>query len=287
MAKVTIITNTIRRSLELVEKSVRASLTQDSSVDVVLVDQNEVPLKFSSEVETNSRFKHQHEIVPSVSMARNRAIYEADCEWLIFCDDDGYLEQGYVQKLKTLINQNSMTDVFAGSIKRIDNGEFYSKRHALGGNMKWFWNLKLLMGSNFAIKREVFEKLGKFDEQFGAGAPYGSSEETDLAWNAYFNGYQLKYVPELVVFHVPPFSGNPEEEIKKAYRYGYGKGRMVRKWLQKHKTSPMLEMMEMLTLPFLKGVLFLLFFSRTQILIQSSTVKGRLMGLMKNEEKVS
>jgi glycosyltransferase involved in cell wall biosynthesis len=197
---ITIITNTIRRPIELVTKSVHASLSQNDSVLVILMDQNPKPLVFSESINSNPRFKQIHCQVPAVSMARNRAEYSKNTEWIVFCDDDGYLEDGYIQKLQQAIVENPEIEIFAGSIKRIDNGDFYSRRHALGGNMKWFWNSKLLMGSNFAIKRSVFEELGKFDENLGAGAKYGSSEETDLAWNAFFHHKKMKYFPELVVF---------------------------------------------------------------------------------------
>jgi GT2 family glycosyltransferase len=284
MSRITIITNTIRRPIELVEKSIRASLSQDSSIDVVLVDQNQVPLQFSSDIELNPRFKHQHEVVPSVSKARNLARYADDCEWIIFCDDDGYLDQGYLNKFIETISENESLEVIAGSIKRMDNGDYYSKRHALGGDMKWFWNTKLLMGSNFAIRRNVFEKLGKFDEQFGAGAPFGSSEETDLAWNAFFHGCKMLYVPELVVFHVPPFNGKLDVEIAKAYRYGFGKGRMVRKWLNLGHWFVWTELLEMLVLPLLRILILVFQWRVNELKIQFFTFRGRFQGLLSVRE---
>lgn len=281
--KITIITNTIRRPLELVEKSVRSSLDQNEWVKVLLMDQNQQPLLFSNEVESNPRFKHIYCSVPAVSMARNRAEYAADTDWIIFCDDDGYLENGYVQKLLILMQENPMVEIFAGAIKRIDNGDFYSQRHAIGGNMKWFWNTKLLMGSNFVIKRSVFEQLGKFDERFGAGAKFGSSEETDLAWNAFFHQKIMRYSPELVVFHVPPFAGEFEAEVSKAFRYGVGKGALVRKWLEAGKMWVFFEFFEMWVVPLIKAPFLLLFFRWKLLRIQLSSLQGRIIGIFKTD----
>ena len=281
MAKFTIITNTIRRPLALVEKSVLASLGQKSVSEIVLVDQNAQKLPFSNEIEAAPRFSHQHVLVPAVSMARNKAIYSKDSDWLIFCDDDGYLEEGYDIKLLALIEKHPDVDVFAGSIRRIDNGDFYSKRHAVGGDMNRFWNTKLLMGSNFVIKRSVFESLGKFDEKFGAGAKYGSSEETDLAWNAYFNRVKIKYAPELIVFHVPPFEGELIPEMKKAFRYGAGKSALIRKWLFKGHFIVLLEAVEMLIVPGLRSVQFLLTMKFKELVIQWAAIAGRLYGLLR------
>jgi len=280
MSEITVVTNTIRRPIELVEKSVRAALSQKPEVDVVLVDQNPVPLSFPKDVSDHPRFHHQHVPVPAVSMARNRAVLPADCQWIIFCDDDGYMDLNYLSALKAQISSTPEISIFAGVIRRIDTGEYYSRRHALGGNMKWFWNTKLLMGSNFCVKRAAFERLEKFDEDFGAGARHGSSEETDFAWNAFFNHESMVFTPELVVYHVPPFTGEPDGELQKAWRYGVGKGALVRKWLERGHFWPVFELVEMLLLPLLQGTLSILRFRIPDARLRFAGLRGRLIGLL-------
>ena len=284
MFKITIITNTLRRPLALVEKSVRASLAQ-GDVSVTLVDQNPEPLMFPEDIAANPRLQHQHAVVPSVSMARNQAGYDPSTEWLIFCDDDGYLKEDYLTLLRARIERHPGVDIFAGGIRRIDTGDFYSKRHALGGDMRWFWNTKLLMGSNFVVRKSVFEELEKFDERFGAGAPFGSSEETDFAWKAFFAGKKMLYAPELVVFHVPPFSGPLSAEIEKARRYGFGKGCLVRKWLFKKGVMgsywPLLELVEMLVVPLAMVFFSAIFFRFVDAKIRWIGFMGRVEGFFK------
>ena len=280
MPKLTIITNTIRRPLELVTQSLERSLGQDSHTSVVLIDQNAVSLQFMDLIEKNPRFSHIHCVVPAVSQARNRAVYSSDTDWLIFCDDDGYTDKNYLSVLQDCIEKNPTVDIFAGSIRRTDNDDFYSKRHAVGGSMKWFWNTKLLMGSNFVIKKSVFEELGKFDEKFGAGAVYGSGEETDLAWNAFFAHKKMLYVPELVVNHVPPFEGSAGLEVKKAFRYGVGKGALIRKWLLRGHLIVFYEFLEMLLVPLIKIPMNLFLFRFKEVAIQFAAIAGRMMGLV-------
>lgn len=275
---VTIITNTIRRDRELVEKSLRSSLAQAGDPHVVLVDQNPIPLALSPEVMAHPRFSYQHHVIGSVSGARNFAKYPTS-EWLLFCDDDGYMASDYLQKFYAHRSRYANADIVCGSIKRIDNGDFYSARHRLGGDLSKFWNTKILMGSNFMVKREVFEELGKFDPRFGAGAKYGSSEETDFAWNAFFAGKKMTYDPELVVFHVPPFEGAFFPELKKAYRYGRGKGALVRKWFLRGHVSVLIELFEMLLLPVVRSLQFLLTLQFKEVGYQVSAACGRLLGL--------
>ncbi len=280
MGRFSIITNTIRRAEELVFKSLRASLAQGPDVQVVLVDQNARPIRLPSELASDVRLKHQQKVVPGVASARNFASYSEDTEWLIFCDDDGYLATDYLRRLKELIAQSGEVQIFAGVIRRIDTGEFYSRRHAIGGKLNSFWSTKLLMGSNFVIRRTTFERLGKFDEAFGAGAFNGSSEETDLAWSAYFSGVTMRFAPELVVHHIPPFADSAQAEHKKAFRYGVGKGRLVRKWLSPRRPVVLVELLEMFVLPPLLSVASLLVGRGTEASIRLAGWLGRWVGLL-------
>jgi GT2 family glycosyltransferase len=51
-------------------------------------------------------------------------------------------------------------------------------------------------GAAFAIRREVFETLGGFDERF-----FLYMEDTDLSWRARLAGYRCLYVPQSVIRH--------------------------------------------------------------------------------------
>ena len=275
---ITVITNTIRRPLDLVEKSLKASLSDSRVNEVILIDQNEKPLSLSVDLTNHPRLKIQLARVPSVSKARNLANY-SQVDWLVFCDDDGYMASDYVQNLFLAIRTHPDASILCGSIKRNDTGDYYSRRHALGGDMSRFWNTKLLMGSNFCVKREVFEKLGKFDENFGAGAHYGSSEETDFAWNAFFHHFKMIYRPELVVFHVPPFAGETWPEVKKAFRYGRGKSALIRKWLFRWRFIVLLEVLEMFLVPWVRIFGFMITLRLKEAVIQLGAFGGRFYGI--------
>lgn len=51
-------------------------------------------------------------------------------------------------------------------------------------------------GAAFAVRREVFEELGGFDERF-----FLYLEDTDLSWRARLAGYKCLYVPQSIVYH--------------------------------------------------------------------------------------
>lgn len=56
--------------------------------------------------------------------------------------------------------------------------------------------LSAISGAAFAIRRDLFEKLGGFDEAF-----FTYVEDADLSWRARLAGYECLYIPTSIVFH--------------------------------------------------------------------------------------
>ena len=276
-----ILTNTFRRSIDLVERSLKSSLNQKIEPrKVILIDQNDPPLKLSKELKGNPLLEVQHVNTESVSIARNLAKKPA-CDWYVFCDDDGYMKEDYSEILDKIISTNNHIDIVAGSIIRDDNFEFYSIRHAIGGNPNQFRFTKLLMGSNFAVREKVFHDLGGFDEEFGVGSKWGSGEETDFAWKAYFNKIPMLYEKDLIVYHIKPYAGDLKHSVNKAFTYGVGKGALICKWLRKGKLIILYEILEMEIIPLwliLKAILTINF---REVLISLASLAGRNLGILK------
>jgi GT2 family glycosyltransferase len=278
-----VVTNTLNRPLQLVERSLRASLKQKiPPIKVVLIDQNNTPLELSPDIKTHPLFQVQRTNVRSVSAARNGLMIPENVEWVFFCDDDGYPCEDYSEKLNKIIFDNDNLEILAGSIVRDDNSEFYSLRHKKGGSLKYFRNTKNLMGSNFVIKIKTFLELGKFDENFGVGSCWGSSEETDLCWNAYFRKCEMEFYPELMVYHVPPFNESLKGGAIKAFYYGIGKGALVYKWLvKKKKLKTIFELVEMLIVPIIQSIRAVFVLKPQLIISNIAALVGRIVGFFR------
>ncbi len=278
-----IVANTYNRPLELVLRNLRASLNQKiHPLKIVLIDQNIGGLNLPEDVLTNHLLIKTRTNKKSVSAARNTLVIPQGAEWIFFCDDDGYPCEDYSEKLEKIISKNPALDILAGSIVREDNKEFYSLRHNKGGSLKSFRNTKKLMGSNFVIKTKVFDELGRFDENFGAGSPWGSSEETDFCWKAYFAGKNMEFFPELIVYHVPPFNESFKDGFHKSFKYGIGKGALVSKWLFKNKKIKVIyELLEMITVPFIQSFRGLITLKFGLIATNFAALTGRLYGMFK------
>lgn len=75
---------------------------------------------------------------------------------------------------------------------------------------------------NLAIKKDVFDKIGLFDETFECG------EDIDFSWRAVDAGYKIRYVGNALVTHN---WGTWQDEIKRSFWYGTGRTKLY----QKHK----------------------------------------------------
>jgi GT2 family glycosyltransferase len=275
--------NTYSRPPYLVERCLRASLNQKIPPEkIILIDQNVEALNLPEDLSANSSIIRTRTTKKSVSAARNTLVIPEGTKWIFFCDDDGFPCDDYSEKLKKIILENPTLEILAGSIVREDNKEYYSLRHKKGGSLKSFRNTKNLMGSNFVIKSKVFDELGRFDENFGAGSHWGSSEETDFCWKAYFSGKNMEFFPELIVYHVSPFNESAENGFNKSFKYGVGKGALVSKWLfKKKKIKVLYELMEMLTVPFIQSCRGLVTLKFGLIATNFAALIGRIYGMFK------
>jgi GT2 family glycosyltransferase len=70
------------------------------------------------------------------------------------------------------------------------------------------------LGGNTAMRREVWEAVGGYDETFPAGA-----EEIDFAWRAWDLGYRFVYVPDALLHY------RIRTDLKGVLRQQYNSGR--------------------------------------------------------------
>jgi hypothetical protein len=88
-----------------------------------------------------------------------------------------------------------------------------------------------VVSTTLFLRRTAIERVGPFDETLGAGAdtPWGSSEELDYVLRALAAGCRLYYEPTLVVVHPQHPPAEAPEAPARAFRYGAGVGRVLRK----------------------------------------------------------
>lgn len=193
-------------------------------VDILVVWQGEGPANVPEGVRAL-------EVFPlGISYARNRGIAAVKSRLVGYLDDDETVVEGWVQAALSEL-AGDPADVPGGAFgpvlsTSLDDLPYFcpTKERVVyrGGNTPpWLVGT----GGNMVFPRDTLVLAGAFDPRFGAGAPVGSAEETDLVLRLLDEGRQLVYTPELTVYH--PSRGF-EDEVRARRLYGVGMGIALR-----------------------------------------------------------
>jgi GT2 family glycosyltransferase len=162
--------------------------------------------------------------VPGNGAGRNCALKEASGELLLFTDADCYVEPEFV---------NDWLAVFAAHDVGFGSGRIMRISHQasmLGCKenraeqilaAESFVPRGFINGSNMAFRRACFDRVGLFDERFGAGATF-AGEDWDIALRSSFAGFSGGYFPTPGVTHDHRREGKIANERQLFYDYGAG-----------------------------------------------------------------
>lgn len=143
--------------------------------------------------------------------ARNIGIKKTKGEVIAFIDADCEATSEWVEAIKKRFAQNPDEAVIMGNVKIPSStflGDSISALGFPGGGSVGFdkmWKVdengytNHITSANFAVRKEIFEKYGTFDESF----PLPGSEDPELSFRFTRLGVPIRYCPEVVVYHVP------------------------------------------------------------------------------------
>lgn len=149
----------------------------------------------------------------------NRAVKYAKGDILVFLNNDVQTETDWLTHLNDVF-QDETVGVAQPKIRSVKEPDYFEYAGAAGGYIDWmgypfcrgrmmdhiekdegqydegsdiFW----ASGAAFAIRKELFQKTGGFDEDFEF-----HMEEIDLCWRCLKLGQKIRYVPESIVYHL-------------------------------------------------------------------------------------
>ncbi len=139
---------------------------------------------------------------------RNLGAACATGEFLIFTDSDCIVSSDWLQCFERAV---ALADshVIMGKLILLPSTVMGEAISALGfpagGSLGFekMWRVSAdgyttsLSSCNFAIRRDIFFKLGGFDESF----PYAGGEDSFLAHRLVEAGYRIRYRPEVIAYH--------------------------------------------------------------------------------------
>jgi GT2 family glycosyltransferase len=212
----------IKRCLDSVLK------TDFSNLEVVVMDDgtNQEDKKILSFYKKDKRVRViDLRVNRGPARARNRGVKESGGEYIFFLDADTKVKKDVLKKGVEFLKKNKKVGAVQARLLR-KNGKMDTAGHFLsflgfpyeigvGEEKEKHSEERVILGARSAgmmVKRKVFEKTGGFDRDY---LIYG--EETDLCWRIWLLGYEIYYVPEMVVWHFGKSSMNPKTQVRVAY----------------------------------------------------------------------
>jgi len=119
---------------------------------------------------------------------RNHGAHQASGDWLVFTDDDCLPQPGWIEAFTQHTDQ---CDVMEGKTSAADNRTRIDQECPINETGGYLWSC------NFAIRRELFLKLGGFNEHFLAAA----MEDVELNRRINKAGLRRQFIPTAQVKH--------------------------------------------------------------------------------------
>lgn len=197
--------------------------------EVIIVDQNpdERLLPVVRQFEDRLAIRHQRSSIRGLSHARNIGVLLASGDIIAFPDDDCL----YPPDVLAFVDRRFTIDPDLACLSGpsvTPAGRRGSARWMIDGGpitMDSVWTSVIAFG--FFVRADALGRAGPFDEELGIGGRFGSAEETDLVLRVIAAGGKALYDPALAIVH--PDKRLTAEATRRAFRYGSGLGRVLRK----------------------------------------------------------
>lgn len=172
---------------------------------------------------------------PGLAAARNAGLAAAKGEWLLFTDDDCYVEALYFRNFVEFANSiagatNDAKDIRYGAGPVV----LYDQQHDPRIANLAIPALKLIpprtlmaagtiQGANMFFHRSVFDRIGPFNERMGSGTPF-ACEDIEMATRASLAGFVGALAPFFSVTHRHRRLRGSAEADSTVESYDYGRG---------------------------------------------------------------
>lgn len=207
-------------------------LQQNSSPDQILVVDNASRDDAAEDIARLFAVDYTREDRAGLDYARNRGVREARGDIVAFVDDDVAVHPTWTERTIAAFDQRAIMAVtglvlpaelethpqvvfetqwgFGRGYERIDYWPDFLV--ATGKHIAPTWRIGA--GANMAFRREVFDKIGYFDERLDAGAA-GCGGDSEYWYRVLARGWCCRYEPSAVVFH---YHRRSERELARQIR---------------------------------------------------------------------
>ncbi len=223
-----------------------------SQFEVIVVDNgstdhtSNVVRDFAKAGELQIKFLYHKE--SGLAGARNKGVTAASGSVIAFLDDDALACRSWLSQVKRTFEGDTSLDAMGGAVEplyEIEQPGWMPKRLRsylsvvdYGRQSKQLQYPRYPFGTNMAIRRDVFLKLGLFDTRLGRSVnqPFQTGEETDFFLRIESAGGRIQYTPQARVYHnIQARRLHPEWFFEQAYWIGVSFALMEGKTLRSHQ----------------------------------------------------
>ena len=162
------------------------------------------------------------------SRALNLGVTIAKAPLIAVIDDDCIAHEKWIDEMYSELIRNT-TAVVTGRViaGELEPGAVRSRLHDSVTNYITFHKgmitpIFIMSGCNFGFSKEIFKAIGPFDESFGPGAHFRSSDDNEWSYRALNRGHNVLYSPNAIVYHRSWRDKERDTELMRNYGYAAG-----------------------------------------------------------------
>lgn len=141
-----------------------------------------------------------------LSKSRNRGLENSNADICLITDNDTFFNDQTMNIIEQAFLDYPDADILTFQVETPE-GELYKKYKE-----NFFWHNKLSLAKVSSVeiafrKSSILNKNIKFDEDFGLGSLYPTSEEYIFLVDSLSKGLKIGYIPKVIVYHPKESSG--------------------------------------------------------------------------------
>ena len=186
----------------------------------------------------DGRVRYLHRLEKGATRARNTGMEAATGEILAFIDDDCEAHEDWLSAMVAVFERDAAVGLVGGAViapprtgrglakcPTVSPSETVYEPEKMGGTPPpgWDW-----ISCNVAIRREVADSIGLWDEYLGPGTEFPAADDTDYLLRAEALNVIMATTPRAVVTHTYGYRYN-QQLIKHVRNYSYANGGLAGK----------------------------------------------------------
>ena len=171
-----------------------------SSFNVFIIDQGKIDLSIHLNQFDFQTFHIKTE-KKGLCLGLNIGMNKSSAEYLVFLDDDAFIKKNYLEVASKTLQSTKVACLGGVVLDLKTNKPIARSIRADRSFYLGFDDYNQWMCSATIIQREVLVGLGGFDEDFGVGGKWPSSEDSDILIRSLLSGVKAYICKDMCVYH--------------------------------------------------------------------------------------